>query len=53
MDLSSWLGYAQSLAMLYGWLFVAAAVFALGERVFGGLFRREPPGGGSADQAKS
>ena len=53
MDLSSLLGYAQSLALLYGWLLVAAAVFALGERICGNLFRRERPAGGGADQAKS
>lgn len=53
MDLNSLLGYAQSLALLYGWLFIAAGVFALGERICGSLFRRERPADDGAGQAKS
>jgi hypothetical protein len=53
MDFNSLLGYAQSLGLLYGWLLIAAVVFALGERVFGSLFRRERPASGRVDQAKT
>jgi hypothetical protein len=53
MDLNSVLGYLQSLALLYGWLFIAAGVFALGERICGSLFRRERPAGEGAEQTKS
>ncbi|HLH94619.1 MAG TPA: hypothetical protein VKW08_05825 [Xanthobacteraceae bacterium] len=52
MDFSSLLGYLQSLGLLYGWLLIAAALFALGERVCGSLFGRERPTGGGAEQAQ-
>lgn len=53
MDLSSFLGYAESLAMLYGWTLCAAALFWLGEKIVANYSaRRSPPRDGAADSFK-
>jgi len=50
MDFGSLLGYLESLGLLYGWLLLAAAIFALGERICSSLFGRSAPSG-TADRA--
>jgi hypothetical protein len=34
VDLGWWLGYIETLAMLYAWTLIAAGAFAVGESVF-------------------
>jgi hypothetical protein len=41
MDYSSLMNYLTSLGLLYAWLLIAAAVFAIGERVCRSVFKRE------------
>ena len=43
MDLNSLLGYATSLGLLYGWMLIAAGLFAVGERLCRGMFGRATP----------
>jgi hypothetical protein len=50
MDITALTGNLQALAMLYGWVLVFAAVFAVGERVCGAVFRKKAPP--AADGAK-
>jgi hypothetical protein len=47
-DLSSFLPNIESLAIIYGWTFFAAAMFALGERIVAHVRAgRAQPGDGS------
>jgi hypothetical protein len=55
-DLSSFLPNIESLAIIYGWTFFAAAMFALGERIVAHVRARraqagDGPAGTSSDAA--
>ena len=42
MDYNSLMNYLTTLGLLYGWLLIAAAVFAIGERICHSVFKRQP-----------
>lgn len=53
MDYNSLMNYLTSLGLLYGWLLIAAAVFAIGERICHSVFKRQPAESPAKGGAKS
>jgi len=51
MDITSLMNNLTTLALLYGWVLLAAVVFASGEHVFRRLFGRQLGRGQAKDQA--